>query len=297
MRNIHVVRLLSCFALGCAIAPALQALQAPNGPKDVAAVLSKLRPLQGQPSQALAIVDRTLATESSDWNLTLRNDHHKDITAWFIDVMVGRPDATSRHTSTGTDVFLADDALVGTTAEPGPIRPGHSRTFRVSRPISVDEDDSRFSRGSYGVFTLEVGLVVFDDGTFVGRNANRRVERLFESRLLEVRERVRFHRRLRRFLARYDASFIHQMSSLLQGPTSGPPLIGADYRRTNVRRQLARRFTLEVLWLEPDATNLTEASAAAMTAAAEELLRHTEASIALASNRLPAELRPNILNQ
>ncbi|MCY3927603.1 MAG: hypothetical protein OXG81_04960 [Acidobacteria bacterium] len=209
--------------------------------------------------------------------------------------MVGEGGGATHRTGAFADFFINDETL-GHSPEMLPLKPGQTRIFRVPRPAAANEDPTRFDRGSYVVFTISVGLVVLDDGTFLGTNTHDRVQRLFESRLIQIEERVRFRRRLQRFVSGSDSSFLDELSKTLRTRDPAPPTIGSDYRRSNTRRRLTRDFLREIIRLRPDADALAALPPETIDAAARTMLGRLERSFQLASARLPAELRAGLIH-
>ena len=127
-------------------------------------------------NRATTVLSRRLSDDGDTLYLEVRNEHWKPITAWAISVVESEGDL-------GRTSVLAEDHYVGllpgVADGPTPLQPGAVKVIpiQLGRPYAAE----RFTLGQYDVVTATVEAVVFDDGTFWGRNL-RPIESLLRNR-------------------------------------------------------------------------------------------------------------------
>ena len=141
--------------------PALIEAQYASNPIPVAPALAE---------EAL-LIDDVFVTPQDKVEVTLRNGGERTITAWSLDFVVGSDSGANSVTSRAEDKFAGLQAP-NVPDEHSPLRPNDTRL--VEYPLSVvrhqDASADRFARGDYSAIGVEVGVVVFDDGSVAGRD-------------------------------------------------------------------------------------------------------------------------------
>ena len=132
---------------------------------------TNLVPVTPELAEGVLLIDDVFVTPQGRVEVKLRNGGEKTITAWSLDFVVGSDSGAS------SVISRAEDKLAGVQApdlpaEHSPLRPNDTRL--VEYPLSVvrhrDASADRFARGDYSAVGVEVGAVVFDDGSVAGRD-------------------------------------------------------------------------------------------------------------------------------
>lgn len=122
-------------------------------------------------AERVLLIDDVFVTPQGEVEVTLRNGGEKTITAWSLDFVVGSDSGASSVIKRAEDKFAGLHAP-DVPAEHSPLRPNDTRL--VEYPLSVvrhrDASADRFARGDYSAVGVEVGAVVFDDGSVAGRD-------------------------------------------------------------------------------------------------------------------------------
>ena len=139
--------------------PALIEAQYASKPISVAPALAK---------EAL-LIDDVFVTPHDNVELTLRNGGERTITAWALDFVVGSGSGATRVSSFTVDKYTGLLAP-GAPTEYSPLRPNDTRRVKHDLPVARYKGSPADTRGDYSVVGVEVGAVVFDDGTVAGRD-------------------------------------------------------------------------------------------------------------------------------
>ena len=132
---------------------------------------TNLIPVTPALAEGVLLIDDVLVTPQGKVEVTLRNEGERTITAWSLDFVVGSDSGASSVISRAEDKFAGLQAP-DVPAEHSPLRPNDIRL--VEYPLSLvrhrDASADRFARSDYSAVGVEVGAVVFDDGSVAGRD-------------------------------------------------------------------------------------------------------------------------------
>ena len=169
--NLGAVGLLVLFALPAAAQdpreahPSLRSLSALI---DAAHYATNPIPIVPRHADSALWIDDVFLTPQGNVEMTLHNGSAKAITAWSIDLTVGSDSGDSFTSSRGEDNYtglLSPDV----PTQHSPLRPGERRVVEY-RPASPGAFDAGFAQGGHSVVGVDVGAVVFDDGSVAGRD-------------------------------------------------------------------------------------------------------------------------------